>query len=93
MHTLPAMFIPFTLHRDLDEARRGPYLEAVKMRFKYEERRFGVIFDRLRIAHFAHFCMNTEEGVRSLVDGADRFGNVQEWVTTALGLAGIGEPA
>jgi hypothetical protein len=88
-YTLPAMFIPFTFHNDLTEERRGPYLEAVKNSYRYEERRFGIIFDRLRIAHFANSCMNTDGVARQRVDGADRFESVQAWVRTALQLAGI----
>jgi hypothetical protein len=87
-YTLPAMFIPFTFHYDLEEARNGHYLDKIKNSFRFEERRFGVIFDRLRIAHFANFCMNTDEGTRSLVDGTDRFKSVQDWVKKTLGLAG-----
>src|SRR2546423_903736 len=35
--SIPAMFIPFTFHRDLTEDRTGPFLTAVKNRFWYEE--------------------------------------------------------
>jgi len=88
---LPAMFIPFMFHRDLNEERRGPFLTAVKNRFWHEEQRFGIIFDRLRIAHFAHVCMNAAEEIRDRVDGSARFDQVQTWVRSALRLAGAEE--
>jgi hypothetical protein len=88
-HTLPAMFIPFTFHRDLNEERRGSYLDAMRNLYRYEERRFGIIFDRLRIAHFANSCMTSDHDARRRVDGTERFASVQRWVETALRLAGI----
>jgi hypothetical protein len=92
-YTTPAMFIPFTFHRDLSEKRRGPYLDAIKNSYRYEERRFGIIFDRLRIAHFASSCMSGDAASRLRVDGADRFEIVQSWVEGALRLAGLGAAA
>jgi hypothetical protein len=85
---LPAMFIPFTFHRDMDEERRGPFLEAVKRSYWHQEKRFGIIFDRLRIAHFAHSCM---EGVilAARVDGADQFEAIRSWVEATLKVAGL----
>jgi hypothetical protein len=88
-YSLPAMFIPFMFHRDLNEERRGPFLNAVKNRFWFDEKRFGIIFDRLRIAFFANSCMTKAQhrGVR--IDGSERFEEVQSWVTEALRLAGL----
>lgn len=89
--SVPAMFIPFTFHRDMGEARRGPFLEAVKHAYWYYEKQFGIIFDRLRIAHFAHSCMKGAQAVR--VDGTDRFDRVQKWVQATLEAAGVESPA
>ena len=80
----PAMFIPFLLHHDLGEERSGPFLAAVKNRFHYDERTFGIIFDRLRIAHFANDCLSLDESKRLKVDGADRLIEVQNWVDDLL---------
>ena len=88
--SLPAMFIPFTLHRDMSEERRGPFLDAVKRLYWHQEKRFGIIFDRLRIAHFADSCM---EGVRAVrVDGADQFEAIRTWVQATLKVAGLESP-
>lgn len=87
-HSTPAMFIPFPFHHDITE-RNGPYLEAVKNRFWHEEPRFGMIFDRLRITHFANTCMALAEGQRERVDGSDRFHEVVTWVSNTRQMAGL----
>lgn len=87
-HSTPAMFIPFTFHHDLQE-RDGPYLEAVKNRLWHEETRFGIIFDRLRIAHFANDCMSFSEENLQRIDGADRFRQVVNWVQSTRETAGL----
>lgn len=87
-YSTPAMFIPFTFHYDISE-RSGSYLDAVKNRFWYEETRFGVIFDRLRITHFANSCMAFAAPHRSRVDGADRFDQVKEWVRSTCQTIGL----
>lgn len=87
-HSTPAMFIPFPFHYDISE-RNGPYLEAVKNRFWHEEPRFGVIFDRLRITHFANACMALAEAHRQRVDGSDRFEQVVSWVSSTRQTAGL----
>jgi len=89
-HSTPAMFIPFPFHHDITE-RAGPYLEAVKNRFWYEESRFGVIFDRLRIAHFANACMSFAPPQRERVDGTDRFEEVTAWVRSTCQTAGLAQ--
>ena len=90
-HSTPAMFIPFTIHQDIPE-RAGSYLDAVKNRFWHYEMRFGVIFDRLRITHFANSCMAFEAPHRDRVEGADRFQQVAQWVQSTCRIAGFGEP-
>jgi hypothetical protein len=88
-YSLPAMFIPFTFHRDLDEDRSGPFLTAVRNRYWHDEKRFGIIFDRIRITHFAHTCMTADNDVRNRIDGSERFEQVRTWVANALRLAGF----
>jgi len=89
--SLPAMFIPFTFHCDMSETKHGSFLDAVKYAYWYEEKRFGIIFDRLRIAHFAYSCM---EGARAApVDGTDRFETIRAWVQATLKVAGLESPA
>jgi hypothetical protein len=90
-YSTPAMFIPFPFHHDITE-RNGPYLEAVKNRFWHEEPRFGMIFDRLRITHFANTCMAFAEGHRERVDGSARFEQVVNWVSSTRQTAGLVHP-
>lgn len=89
-HSTPAMFIPFPFHHDIDE-RAGPYLEAVKNSFSHEESRFGIIFDRLRITHFANACMAFTAPHRERVDGTDRFDQVAAWVQSTCQTAGLAQ--
>lgn len=87
--SVPAMFIPFTFHRDMNEDRSGPFLDAVKNSFWFEEKRFGIIFDRLRIAYFANSCMTEGHHERNRIDGSERLGEIQKWVAEALQAAGL----
>jgi hypothetical protein len=89
----PAMFIPFIFHRDIDEDRTGSFLDAVKNRFWYEEKRFGIIFDRLRIAHFAQVCLGVPDTELAAVDGRERIGEIQAWIAETLRVAGMAEAA
>ncbi len=86
-YSTPAMFIPFPFHHDIIE-RNGPYLEAVKNRFWHEEPRFGVIFDRLRITHFANVCMAFAVAHLQRVDGYARFDQIVDWVQRTRQTAG-----
>lgn len=87
-YSTPAMFIPFPFHHDIEEPR-GSFLEAVKNRLWYEEPRFGVIFDRLRITHFANACMAFSAAFRDQVEGAERFDQVINWVQSTRQTAGL----
>jgi len=87
-HSTPAMFIPFPFHHDIDGSQ-GSFSEKVKTRFGYEERRFGVIFDRLRITHFANACMAFADPQRQQVEGAERFEQVIAWVQATRQTAGL----
>jgi hypothetical protein len=64
-------------------------MEAMKNAFWFDEKRFGIIFDRLRIAHFAHHCMVGESSWRDKVDGTERFDQVESWVKDALHQGGL----
>jgi hypothetical protein len=85
----PAIFIPFTCHHALNEPRRGPFLEALKQCVWYQERTFGIMFDRLRVAHFADVCMSLDERSREMIDGTDRLSEVQAWVRSTCEIAGL----
>lgn len=90
VHSIPAMFIPFTFHRDMGEVRTGTFSQAVRNAFWFQESRFGIIFDRLRIAHFAERCIRTNE---CRIDGADQLEQVQAWVEEALERTGVWQRA
>ncbi len=83
-HSIPAMFIPFPFHDDLDGQPGSPFLEVVRNRYWYEEQRFGIIFDRLRIAHFAKACMDLPGEVQQKVDGISRLEEIRQWVECAI---------
>lgn len=87
-HATPAMFIPFPLHHELPEPK-GPYLQALKHRFGHEEQRFGIIFDRLRIAHFANISMSFAAEHQDRIDGCNRFSQVADWVHQTCRIAGL----
>ena len=88
----PSMFIPFTLHSDLVEDQKTTFDQARHGRFIREERRYGIIFDRLRIAHFARACLQASEDGPA-VDGRDQFDEVETWVENTLEIPGMVESA
>ena len=83
-HCFPAIFIPFTMHGDLGEKRRGPYMEALRNSFWFHELRFGIVFDRLRIVHFSNLLLQQDEAIRETVDGNTLLPQVKEWVDELL---------
>jgi hypothetical protein len=81
---LPALYIPFLLHDEIDAPAHESFA-AVRLRtVAYHERKFGVIFDRLRIAHHAATCV--QRGVEQLteVDGAGSVMDVARWVNNTV---------
>ena len=88
-HSSPAMFIPFPLHHEIAEQSTDSFLSVVKTKFWSEEMRFGIIFDRFRVAHFASTCMQFEDHDRERVDGADQFDRVKGWVQETFQIAGV----
>jgi len=88
-HAVPAMFIPFTFHADLDEPREVSFLEKLKTRFWYDEQHYGIIFDRLRITHFASVCLNMAEDGKKKIDGALLYEAIKSWVDEATEATGM----
>jgi len=86
----PAMFIPFPLHHDLQEPKRDVFAVARKRLFWYEEKRFGIIFDRMRIPHLASICMGFSADAKHRIESADHFTDVNEWVTKATNILRAG---
>ncbi len=91
-HFLPAICIPFPLWADLDEppvdtdGKKVVFRNGVQSKFIDRERKFGVIFDRGRIAHFAAQAMAAHAAMQLQhpVDGIDRVAEVESWVLDVL---------
>ena len=90
-HFLPAICIPFPLWFDLDEPPKSavgdslPYAAGILRRFAVREAKFGVIFDRGRIALSSSAVLGSHPGSRANIDGVDRIGEVDEWVGEVMG--------
>ena len=91
-HCQPSMFIPFTLHRDLPDDPTTTFDKVLANRHLRDERRYGIVFDRFRIAHFAGACLQVNQD-NSLVDGRDRFDDVKTWVEDTLEIPGMAKSA
>ena len=84
MHYVPALYIPFLTYADLDEFDEETYKSAKATKVASRERRFGLIFDRLRIAHHLNNCMQRDSDRHHVIDGADRLEKVAEWVNATI---------
>ena len=85
VYCVPALYIPFLVHDDLDEPQNDSFERARARRVACHERRFGVIFDRLRIAHHVAACMRMPRVARDAVDGMERVLDVAIWVNKTVG--------
>ena len=88
-HCLPSMFIPFTLHHDVSGDPTTAFQTVLTNKYLREERRYGIIFDRFRIAYFAGVCLGAGDDEPPRVDGRERFGDVRAWVETTFGIPGF----
>ena len=50
----------------------------------FHERKFGVIFDRLRLAYHAGACMSEKPAMHAVVDGTGRAIDVANWVNRTV---------
>lgn len=80
-YCVPALYIPFLAHGEVPEPLSHSYEEARANNVAYHESKFGVIFDRLRIAHHASSGMATGG---SEVDGRERAIGVADWVNKTV---------
>jgi hypothetical protein len=89
-HFLPAICIPFPLWFDLDEppldytGNKLTFTDGVITHFAYREAKFGVIFDRGRLARSCAILLSNADRVSDKIDGLDRVGEVQAWVTEVM---------
>jgi len=82
-HSIPALFIPFPLHHELEQAGND-FQEELRARFWHEEARYGIIFDRFRVVNHASQCLGAQRDILGEVDGAGRFGELADWVGEAV---------
>jgi len=83
-HYVPALYIPFLIHDEIEEPTYESFSEVRKRTVAFHERKFGVIFDRLRIAHHAAACARRDEVSLSGVDGSARMVEVANWVNRTV---------
>lgn len=83
-HYVPALYIPFLIHGEIEEPKEESFATVRKRTVAYHERKFGVIFDRLRIAHHAAVCIERNEAFRQDVDGSVRIYDVANWVNRTV---------
>jgi hypothetical protein len=84
---VPALYIPFLIHDELTEPANDSYVNVRARHVAFHERKFGVIFDRLRISFHAAMCMASSTSVRDTVDGTTRAIEVATWVNETIAKA------
>jgi hypothetical protein len=89
-HFLPAICIPFPLWFDLNEpptdteGNKLPFSDGVVKRFAYREAKYGVIFDRGRIARSCALVLGAEGVPQPHIEGVDRVVEVENWVKEVM---------
>lgn len=91
-HFSPAICIPFPLWFDLDEPAEDAgglklaYSDGVKNRFAVREGKFGIIFDRGRIALSSAAALSaaSTHTLPYPVDGIERIGEVGAWIDSVM---------
>lgn len=76
----PAILMPFPAHHDIvdyEEDAQGTWLN-------YSEKRFGIVFDRFRIASLVERAMRLPEETLRKIDGHDQIGDMGTWVGKAI---------
>jgi hypothetical protein len=93
-HFLPAICIPFPLWFDLDEpptdnmGNAVAFNDGISTRFMYREAKFGVIFDRGRMARCCALLLARAGGISPNIDGLDRVHEINQWVDSVMSVLG-----
>jgi hypothetical protein len=87
-HSIPAMFIPFPFHHDLDQDEGRTYKWKIRTQYWYEEMRYGIIFDRLRITHLISIFEGMSDESKQRVDGTQEITRIKDWVLSISRLSG-----
>ena len=88
-YALPALFTVFPAHHELQDSAQETFESKRSNNQWHEEKRYGIIFDRLRVAEFAHVCLTSGEVPRNHIDGVTLFPNVKEWLYTTATANGL----
>lgn len=81
----PCMFIPFCLYDEIEDDEN--YHAAVKNKHWVAETKFGTVFDRLRLAYYAHRCQLRADAFAEKVEGYTLLGQVGEWNAAVIAAA------
>ena len=87
---VPAICIPFPLWFDLPEPSRSPsgevanFYDGVHARFLYREGKFGIIFDRGRIAQTCSQALMYDHELSPHIDGIGLIDDVEQWVREVM---------
>ena len=72
--------MPFPAHHDLVDLEA----DAQDTWLSYSERRFGIVFDRFRIATLVERAMRLPDDTLRKIDGHDQVGDMGTWVGQAI---------
>lgn len=81
---IEAMFIPFTLHHELQERDDLDFPALLRELFHYETSTFGIIHDRLRLAYFAEVGSSLSQQSQGAFN--ENIEKVKVWVRDVLAL-------
>lgn len=66
------------------EGNKLPFSDGVVRHFAFREAKYGVIFDRGRIARSCALALGAEGAPRLDIDGVNRFADVENWINDVM---------